>query len=155
MSWTSPTDVTDAWIGDDTPTDLGLIQTWINKAEREIRFRVPDLQSRLDIEAGEIPPVTALLEDATDVVTAMVIRKFRNPEGFRQRNVTTGPFSEQQTYAGNDPGELGMLDTEVDRLSGATTGSSRAFVVDTIPTTSRFSESNEPPPGNPFGWYWP
>lgn len=138
MAWTSADDVLDAWIGDDAPSDSALIDLWIGKAEREIRFRIPDLQARIDAEADLVPPSTSLLEDAIDVTVAMVTRKFRNPEGIRQRNVTTGPFSEQQTYGGETPGELSMLASEVDKLAGSTGSGTQAFSVNLIPTTSRF-----------------
>ena len=83
-SWTAPKDVTDAWIGEDAPEEVAKIQTWIEKAEREIRYRVPDIQERIDAEAAESPARTDLLDTAKDVVVAMVARVFRNPEGIRQ-----------------------------------------------------------------------
>lgn len=83
-SWTAPGDVTGAWIGSDAPTDANLIQKWIDKAEREIRYRVPDIQTRIDAEGALVPPVTDLLELAKDVTVTMVTRVFRNPEGIRQ-----------------------------------------------------------------------
>lgn len=143
MAWTSADDVLEAWIGDDAPSDWELVDRWVLKAEREVLFRVPDLQTRIDAEAELDPPSTALLENAIDVVVAMVTRKFRNPEGIRQRNVTTGPFSEQQTWGGNDPGELGLLDSELEKLVGETGGSEKAFTIEMIPSTSRFSPDYE------------
>lgn len=148
MAWTTADDVLDAWIGDDAPSDSDLIDLWIGKAEREIRFRVPDLQVRIDAEAELDPPSTALLEDAIDVVVAMVTRKFRNPEGIRQRNVTTGPFSEQQTYGGETPGDLSMLPSEVDKLAGSTGSGTQAFSINLVPTSSRFHPDYE------YSDYW-
>jgi hypothetical protein len=136
MSWTSPTDVTGAWIGADVPTSTPLIQTWIDKAEREVRRRVPDLQTRIAAEAALASPSTALLEDAIDVVVAMVTRKFRNPEQIRQRNVTTGPFTASKTYAGDAPGELEMTDSELAKLSAKVVHG--AFTIDLLPSTSPF-----------------
>jgi len=130
MVWTIAENVLDAWIGDDGPADTFLIDTWIGKAERLIRFKIPGIQARLD--AGEVD----LLENVVDVTAAMVIRKFRNPEGIRQSNTTTGPFTESRTYGGNDPGELVLQDDEVSRLAGATGG--HAFSVSMIPSTSPF-----------------
>lgn len=135
-SWTKPTDVTGAWIGQDAPTDTTKIQTWIDKAEREIRYRVPDVQTRLDAEAAETPARTDLLETAKDVTVAMVTRVFRNPEGIRQTNETTGPFTSSRTYGGDVPGGLGLTDDELAKLQGAR--QSGAFTVSMIPSSSPF-----------------
>lgn len=149
MSWTTPQDVTDAWIGDGAPTDVVSLQNWIDRAERLIRRRVPDLQDRLDAEAEEVPSRTELLDTARDVTVAMVIRVFRNPEGIRQTNstTTTGPFSDtkMQTYGGDVPGGLGLTDDELGALQGASEG---AFQVDLIPPSSPFHSSASP---SPFG----
>lgn len=136
MSWTVPADVVDAWIGDDAPDDTAQIQLWLDKAEREIRFRVPDLQARIDAEAEEDPPSTDLLEAAKDVAVSMVMRVFRNPEGIRQRNTTTGPFTESATYGGDQPGGLSLTSDEFAKLQSVQ--SSGAFSVNLVPTTSRF-----------------
>jgi hypothetical protein len=136
MSWTTPDDVVDAWIGDDAPDDDSQIQKWIDKAEREIRFRIPGLQVRLDLEAALLPPVTELLETAKDVVVSMVTRVFRNPEGIRQRNTTTGPFTESATYGGDVPGGLGLTGDELEKLRGQSTKG--AFTISMIPSTSPF-----------------
>ncbi|WP_193510478.1 Gp19/Gp15/Gp42 family protein [Cryobacterium sp. BB736] len=135
-SWTDPTDVTGAWIGEGAPTDEAQIQAWIGKAERELRFRVSDLQARIDAEAKLVPPATDLLETAKDVVVAMVTRKFRNPESIRQTNVTTGPYTTSKTYGGNMPGELEATDTELAKLRGVK--DSGAFTIGMIPPTSPF-----------------
>lgn len=139
MSWTEPSDVTDAWIGNDAPDDDGRIQNWIDRAERLIRRTVKDLQDRIDAEAEETPPRTDLLDTARDVTVAMVIRVFRNPEGIRQTNqtTTTGPFSDtkMQTYGGDVPGGLGITGDELAALQGVSEG---AFTIDLIPVTSPF-----------------
>lgn len=129
-SWTTPDDVVDAWIGEDSPDDTAQLQRWIDKAEREIRFRVPTIQARID--ADELD----LLETAKDVVVAMVTRVFRNPEGIRQRNTTTGPFTESATYGGDMPGGLGLTDDELEKLRGQSTKG--AFTISMIPSTSPF-----------------
>lgn len=149
MSWTVPDDVMDAWIGGDAPTDVDLIQNWIDRAERLIRRQVNDLQARIDTEA-EMVSETELLDTARDVTVAMVIRVFRNPEGIRQTNqtTTTGPFSDtkMQTYGGDVPGGLGLTDAELAALMGAKGG---AFSIDMIPVTSPFHAA----PGEwPHGW---
>lgn len=134
-SWTSPADVTGAWIGEGAPSDNAKIQGWIDRAEREIKYRVSDIQVRIDAEGAEAPPRTDLLETAKDVVVAMVTRVFRNPEGIRQTNVTTGPYTASKTYGGNTPGGLGLTDDELAKLQGARGG---AFSIGLIPVTSPF-----------------
>lgn len=130
MGWTTPADVTNAWIGEGAPTDTEKVQTWVDKAEREIRFRVPDIQARIDAD-----PSGDLLDTARDVVVAMVVRVFRNPEGIRSINDATGPFSRSTTYGGDTPGGLTLTEAELSKLSGARGG---AFTIDLIPPTSPF-----------------
>ena len=120
MTWTKPEDVTDAWIGDDAPDDQDKLKIWIEKAEREIRRRVPDIQTRIDAEAAENPTRTDLVDDAVDVTVAMVTRVFRNPAG--QRTVSdslgTGPLTESSsiTFGGDNPGALELTDRELEKL---------------------------------------
>lgn len=135
MSWATPADVTGTWIGDDAPTDTTKIQKWIDKAEREIKRRVPDLTDRIAAEGSETPARTDLLDTTIDVVVAMVTRVFRNPEGLRTTNVGTGPFTETRTYGGDVPGGLGLTDDELAKLQGARGG---AFSIDLIPSSSRY-----------------
>lgn len=139
MSWTVPADVTGAWIGDDAPTDTAKIQVWIDKAEREILFRVPDIQTRIDAQAAADPVSTALQDSAVDVAVAMVSRVFRNPKGWRQTQETTGPFSQGATFGGEQPGALFVSDDEFAKLQEARPRG--AFTVDMIPTSSRFSDN--------------
>lgn len=140
-SWTGPSDVTGAWIGEGEPTDTAKIQNWIDKAEREIKFRVPDIQTRIDAEAAETPARTDLKDTAVDVVVAMVMRVFRNPEGIRQTNITTGPFTNSRTYGGDVPGGLGLTDDELAKLQGERGG---AFTINLIPSTSPYSPDYTP-----------
>ena len=149
-SWTAPTHVTGAWIGEGVPTDTEKLQAWIDRAEREIKYRVPGIQARIDAEAAETVPRTDLLNTAKDVVAAMVTRVFRNPEGIRQTNVTTGPYTASKTYGGDQPGGLGITDDELAKLQGVK--SSGAFTVSMIPSTSPFS-STYVPPYPPYQWF--
>ena len=132
MSWTTPDDVIASWIGDDVPTDTGLIQRWIDRAERLLRREFPDLQDRID--SGDEPDLEATV---VDVVAAMVTRVFRNPSGHRSVSgqETTGQFSGSNTitFGGNNPGALELLDDERDALrppDAPATG--QAFNVSTI-----------------------
>lgn len=136
MAWTTATEVTAAWIGNDAPTSTALVDTWIGKAERLLRSKVPTLQARIDAGSTVEPD---LLGNVKDVVTAMVQRVFRNPEGVRQRQEGTGPFTGSVTYGGDQPGALWATDAEMALISPI--GSNRgAFTIDTIPVTSEFSQ---------------
>lgn len=130
--WATTADVTEAWIGEGLPADGALIATWLGKAEREMRFRVPDLAGRVDAD------VTGDLRDmAVDVAVAMVMRVLRNPEGIRQRNITTGPFTGSETYGGDTPGGLALTDDELEKLRGVRARG--AFTIDMIPLSSPFA----------------
>jgi hypothetical protein len=145
MAWTTAAEVTAAWIGGDAPTDTALVDVWVGKAERLLRAKIPGLAARVDAD-----PVTEpdLLGNVKDVVTAMVQRVFRNPEGIRTRQESTGPFGGSVTYGGDQPGALWVTDAELSLISPAGTNRG-AFTVDTIPVTSPFSPYYVPPIG---GW---
>lgn len=132
-TWTTAQEVVDDWIGDGAPTDLANVERWVGKAERLIRYHVPNIDDR--IASGTEPN---LLDDVRDVVTAAVHRVFRNPEGIRQRNETTGPFTGSVTYGGDVPGGLALTPGEIGRLTGAEATPQRAFGVSMIPKTSPF-----------------
>lgn len=148
MAWTTAEDVLNAWIGDGAPTDLTKVDTWIGMAERLIRREVPDLQSRLDAEAELVPPVTDLLDTVRDIVISMVTRVFRNPDGRRSIQQTTGAFSESTTFGGDTPGGLILTDDELSALQGNKSGQ-RAFMVDMIPSSSPYSQHYQR-----GGWQW-
>jgi len=137
MAWTTAAEVLDAWIGDDAPDDSTKVDTWIGKAERLLRSKVPTLQARLAADPVVEPD---LLGNVKDVVTGMVHRVFRNPEGVRQRQEGTGPFTGSVTYGGDQPGALWVTEHELALLvpAGDSTG---AFTIDMIPSTSPFSDA--------------
>lgn len=138
MVWTTAQDVVAAWIGPDAPTDLTQVETWIAKAEREVRRNVPGIQARLD-ETDPLLVEADLQDTVVDVVTAMVHRVFRNPEGIRQVGTTTGPFSEQKTYGGDQPGSLYLTADELNSLVGSVGETGAAYTIDMIPPTSLYS----------------
>lgn len=143
MSWVLPDDVTDSWVGSSAPTDLPKLQIWIDRAERLVRRRVPDLQQRIDEESDLDPSVSDLLDTTKDVVIAMVTEVFKNPDGKRSVGTTTGPFTENVTFGGDDPGKLLFLPEYEDLLSGVNPG--EAYTVDLIAGHSE--------PRAPF-WGW-
>lgn len=138
MAWTTASDVIDSWIGDGAPSDPALVDVWIGRVERMIRRSVPDLQARLDDEAALVPAVTELLDVTRDIVVAVVQRIFRNPEGVRTRQESTGPLQGSVTYGGAEPGGISLTGDELASLRGSS-GGQRAFTVDMIPSTSPYS----------------
>lgn len=143
MAWTSASDVINSWIGGGAPTDTNLVDSWIARAERLIRREVPDLQARLDVEADVEPESTELLETTKDVVVEMVTDLFRNPEGRRSTQLSTGPFQESVTFGGDNPGKLLLTGDQLSRLRGVGLGQ-RAFTIDMIPSTSPYSPFYSP-----------
>lgn len=143
MSWTDPTDVTDSWIpADDAPTDTDLIQIWIDRAERYLKAKVPTLAARIADEE------TDLLEKTQDVVSAMVQRLFRNPDGTRQRQETTGPFTESMTFGGDQPGSLWLTDDELQLLAGVSPGRHTAYSIDLLPADYVYPSAADDPWAN-------
>lgn len=130
MSWTTPQDVIESWVGPDAPDDLMRIQAWIDRAERLVRRNVKDLQDRIDAEAELVPPSKELLNTAKDVVIEMVTEVFRNPEGIRSIQQTTGAFSGSTTFGGDNPGKLTFTNQHSAMLSSIAPG--EAFTIDLI-----------------------
>lgn len=141
MSWVEPNDVIDSWVGGNMPSDASKLQVWIDRAERLVRRRVPDLQTRIDLEAEVDPPVTDLIDTAKDVVIEMVTEVFKNPDGKRSIQSASGPLSESTTFGGDNPGKLFLSRQQEDLLSGTNPG--EAFSVDMI--------AGHVLPVNPFG----
>ena len=130
MSWTLPEDIIDSWVGAGVPTDKAKLQVWIDRAERLIRKRVPDLQTRIDAEAELVPVETDLLDTTKDVVIEMVTEVFKNPDGMRSLQTTTGPFTNSTTFGGDNPGKLTLSHANENMLSGVRPG--EAFTLDLI-----------------------
>lgn len=127
MSWVAPDDVIESWVGENPPTDVDRLQIWIDRAERLVRRRIPDLQPRIDLEADALEPVADLLDTARDVVIAMVTEVFKNPDGKRSAQSTTGPFTENVTFGGDNPGKLVLLADQEALLSASQPGEAFSF----------------------------
>lgn len=130
MPWTTPQDVKDRWLlGDLSVTDSQLVKL-IGDAEDTVSSEFSDIQARID--AATLPLVRV-----QKIVSRIVIRHIRNPEGIRQVSETTGPFTGSRTYGGAEPGAMYLTDEDRAELAGVPTGQ-RAFSVDLIPSTSPF-----------------
>jgi len=125
MAYTSPQDVCDRWLGSGEIPDAATLATLIDDAEDTIVASVPDIAER--IGDGRVP-----LERVQKIVARMVIRHARNPEGYRQMQETTGPFTRGYTHSGDEPGGSFLSPSERRELLGSAGG--RAFQIDTTPT---------------------
>lgn len=129
MSWATPDDIIDRWVGPGAPSDEALVQRWIDDAEVIIRNEVPDIDERLadlDIAPDEATVVF--------VVAQMVMRALGNPRRVRQEGV--GPYN--TTYAGDNPGSLWMDDDELAMLRGESArGRQRAYTINSTPAMTR------------------
>jgi len=85
MSWTTPQDVLDRWVGNDKPTDEDLVQALIDDAESVILSEYPKIQDRIDDE--ELSVNTVIM-----VTSRMVSRLLRNPENLTYWQQQTGPI---------------------------------------------------------------
>ena len=130
LLFTEPADVTKRWVGEDPlPADEEKISTLLEDAEDEILREFPDVAERL----AATPP-TLTLARVKKVAARMVLRVLRNPKGLRTATETDGPFSSNETFTGERPGEIYL--SAQDRADLAeTTGRKRAFTIDTTPSS--------------------
>lgn len=91
MSWTTPQDITDRWIGSGAPTDDDLVAALIRDAETVVLGAYPRIQERID--GG-----TLSLDVVVMVVARMVTRVLRNPENLSYWQQSTGPFSQGRNF---------------------------------------------------------
>src|SRR5699024_5282641 len=113
--WATVDDIKDRYIGGDLPASDAEIQVLIDDAEDIIRREVPNIEDLTD--SGEIPE-----NRVRRIVAKMVIRVLRNPDGYRSTNLTSGPFSQGYTWAGDNPGELTLTDEDQDDPLPGTAG---------------------------------
>jgi hypothetical protein len=118
MSWTSPQDILDRWVGGSEPTDLDLIQQIINDAESVILAEYPRIDER--ITDGSLALSTVVM-----VVSRMAARVLRNPENLSYWQQQTGPFAQGRTY-GEDR-DIWLLEKEKQMLAPTSRG--KAFEV--------------------------
>ncbi len=123
MSWAIPNDVTSRWVGSGTPTDNELVAQLIADAESVILAEYPLIQERID--ADSLPLATVKM-----VVTRMVSRVLRNPEGLSYVQQTTGPFSQAKNYSGSGA-DIWLTADEIKLLAPKRKG--KAFEVDLAP----------------------
>ena len=122
MTWATFSDVTDRWVGSDTPTDTALVNALIADAETVILSVYPRIQER--ITAGTLSADTVNL-----VVVRMVSRVLRNPENLTYWQQNTGPFGQGRSF-GTDK-DIWLSPDEKSLLAPVTRG--KAFSLTTAP----------------------
>lgn len=127
MPWATPADVEARWLLEEeipaTPEQLAAL---IDDAEDTIVARVPDVPQRIGSE--QLP-----LARVVKITVALVIERLKNPRGTRQMNSTAGPYTESETFGGNNPGVMVLTDEQIRELTGVRARA--AFVVNTVPTS--------------------
>lgn len=121
MSWTSPQDIRERWIGDDVPENDQLVRALIQDAEAIILSTYPNIQARVTAETLSASVITF-------VTARMVIRVLRNPDNATYSSQTTGPFTSAKNVGNVD---LWMTEDEQEMLSPITPG--KAFSIDMAP----------------------
>lgn len=118
-------DIKSRWLTGTVPATDAQIQTLIGDAEDIIVGEFPTLEA--DVIAGRVTSTRV-----ARVVSRMIHRVLRNPDGVRTVQETTGPFSGSTTYGGDNPGELYLTDDDRRDIGGRKT-KGKAFTVSTIP----------------------
>lgn len=119
MSWATPQDIIDRWVGNDVPTDTDLMNALIADAEAVILSKFPRIQTRIDDD--ELPEAVV-----TMVVCRMVSRLLRNPESLTYWQQNTGPFGQGRTF-GSDK-DIWLTSEEQEMLAPNKIG--KAYEVD-------------------------
>lgn len=120
MSWATPQDIIDRWVGNDVPTDVDLMTALIADAESVILAEFPLIQTRINDD--ELPLNTVIM-----VVSRMVTRLLRNPENLTYWQQQTGPFGQARNY-GSGNGDIWLSDNELSLLAPKRRG--KAYEVD-------------------------
>lgn len=115
-------DVRRRWMGSAWEFTDDQVKALLEDAEDAVRSVVPTVDA--DMSSGVLPEARV-----TRVVCRVVLRVLRNPDGKRSTNVTTGPFSQNETYAGDNPGEVYLTDEDRRDLEGSRVRRRRAFTV--------------------------
>lgn len=123
MSWATPLDIQNRWVGSGAPTDEALVQALIDDAEAVILAEYPKIQDR--ITAALLPVSTVVM-----VVSRMVTRMLRNPEGLTYWQQNTGPFGQGKNY-GSGNADIWMSADEIKLLAPKRKG--KAYELDLGP----------------------
>jgi hypothetical protein len=128
MTWANASDITGRWVGSGVPTDTALVDALISDAEQIILATYPGIQARID---DDLLPV----ERVIFVVSQMVTRTLRNPEGLTSWQQSTGPFSQSRSFNSSD-GALGIYMTDNETKLLAPNMAGKAFEIDLAPNAA-------------------
>lgn len=131
MTWATFTDITDRWVGSNVPTDEDLVNALIGDAEQVILSHYPGIQTRIDDALLPLGRVTM-------VVSQMVTRVLRNPEGLTMWQQNTGPFGQMRQFNDASNG-IHITDEEIRLLAPSRGG--KAFEVDLGTEASVYPDS--------------
>ena len=111
VAWTQPSDIRDRWIGDlPAGVEDNYLLTAIEDVEDQLIILVPELVDQFD----DVIPLSRVKR----VVSRVVIRHLRNPDGVRSLSEATGPVTASVTYSGDDPGALVVTSEDIEVLQG-------------------------------------
>lgn len=123
--WATVEDIHARWLTGEVPATDAQLATLIEDAEDIIASEYP--RTETDVTLGVVPGARVVR-----VVSRMVNRVLRNPDGLRQVQDSTGPFSSSMTYGGDHPGELYLTDDDRRDLGGRK-AKGKAYTLSTIP----------------------
>lgn len=144
MPWATAANVRGRWVGPGVfPADATdpAITILIDDVEDSILSEFPDIQQRIN-DAATPPdppnPRAIPLARVVKIVCRIILRHLRNPEGMRTKSRGAGPFSEANTYGGDEPGTLALTEEDRNELAGmgSLAGGQKAFTINTIPVSS-------------------
>lgn len=124
MSWATPQDIIDRWVGAGAPTDEALVAALIADAEAVILAEYPKIQDRIDANLLNVGTVIM-------VVSRMVSRLLRNPEGLTYWQMNTGPFGQGKNYSNGGGVDIWMTADEEKLLAPKRKG--KAYELDLAP----------------------
>ena len=111
VAWTQPSDIRDRWIGDlPAGVEDNYLLTAIEDVEDQLIILVPELVDQFD----DVIPLSRVKR----VVSRVIIRHLRNPDGVRSLSEATGPVTASVTYSGDDPGALVVTSEDIEVLQG-------------------------------------
>ena len=125
MSWTTPQDILDRWVGGNAPTDTALLSALISDAEAVILSEFPLIQDRITA-ATLAEPVVVM------VVSRMAARVLRTPDNVSYCQHQTGPFGQARNFG--DSVDIWLTAEEKELLAPKRGG--KAFEVDLAPNAT-------------------
>lgn len=128
MSWTSPQDIADRWVGEPTTVDSNVIQILIDDVEALILKEYPAIQGRID---GNTLPLRIVQQVVARVVIAY-IKSENSP--YTSQSQTVGPYSRSVTLAPNARTSISLTNEDIADL--APTNTNKAFAIDLAPNAA-------------------